>query len=66
VRVLLDELATVSIEKHRLPRPVEPRLRRLVDAMTGDPAHRATMKTWRHGSAWDNAPGTVSWWRRRA
>ncbi|RKG80355.1 AraC family transcriptional regulator [Corallococcus terminator] len=44
--VLLDELATVSIEKHRLPMPSDPRLRRLVDAMTADPANRATTKTW--------------------
>ncbi|MDI3284060.1 hypothetical protein [Polyangium sp. 15x6] len=43
--VLLDELATVSIEKHRLPMPIDPRLRRLVDAMTADPANGATTKT---------------------
>ena len=46
VSVLLDELATVSIEKHRLPMPIDPRLRRLVDAMTAAPANRATTKTW--------------------
>ncbi|MFE8595769.1 AraC family transcriptional regulator [Archangium violaceum] len=46
VSVLLDELATVSIEKHRLPMPIDPRLHRLVDAMTADPANRATTKTW--------------------
>ncbi|MGO9450786.1 MAG: AraC family transcriptional regulator [Candidatus Binataceae bacterium] len=46
VSVLLDELATVSIEKHRLPMPIDPRLRRLVDAMTADPANGATTKTW--------------------
>ncbi|WP_342763983.1 helix-turn-helix transcriptional regulator [Polyangium sorediatum] len=46
VSVLLDELATVSIEKHRLPMPTDPRLRRLVDAMTADPANGATTKTW--------------------
>ncbi|XYI00019.1 AraC family transcriptional regulator [Sorangium sp. So ce1128] len=46
VSVLLDELATVSIEKHRLPMPIDPRLRRLVDAMTADPAIGATTKTW--------------------
>ncbi|AUX20652.1 AraC family transcriptional regulator [Sorangium cellulosum] len=44
--VLLDELATVSIEKHRLPMPIDPRLRRLVDAMTADPASGATTKAW--------------------
>jgi AraC-like DNA-binding protein len=46
VSVLLDELAMVSIEKHRLPMPIDPRLRRLVDAMTADPANGATTKTW--------------------
>ncbi|MFY2561727.1 AraC family transcriptional regulator [Corallococcus terminator] len=46
VSVLLDELATVSIEKHRLPMPSDSRLRRLVDAMTAEPANRATTKTW--------------------
>ncbi|HTN86836.1 MAG TPA: helix-turn-helix transcriptional regulator [Sorangium sp.] len=46
VGVLLDELATVSIEKHRLPMPVDPRLRRLVDAMTADPAIGVTTKVW--------------------
>ncbi|WP_437655160.1 AraC family transcriptional regulator [Sorangium sp. So ce1182] len=46
VGVLLDELATVSIEKHRLPMPSDPRLRRLVDAMTADPAIGVTTKTW--------------------
>ncbi|AGP34479.1 AraC family transcriptional regulator [Sorangium cellulosum] len=46
VSVLLDELATVSIEKHRLPMPADPRLRRLVDAMTADPANGATAKAW--------------------
>ncbi|WAS91441.1 AraC family transcriptional regulator [Nannocystis punicea] len=46
VSVLLDELAAVSIEKHRLPMPSDPRLRRLVDAMTADPADDATTKVW--------------------
>ncbi|XXY44624.1 helix-turn-helix transcriptional regulator [Sorangium sp. So ce269] len=46
VGVLLDELAAVSIEKHRLPMPTDPRLRRLVDAMTADPAIGVTTKTW--------------------
>lgn len=46
VTVLLDELATVSIEKHRLPMPIDPRLRRLVDAMAAEPAIGATTKTW--------------------
>jgi len=46
VSVLVDELATVSIEKHRLPMPADPRLRRLVDAITAHPADGATTKTW--------------------
>ncbi|AUX40184.1 AraC family transcriptional regulator [Sorangium cellulosum] len=46
VSVLLDELATVSIEKHRLPMPVDPRLRRLVDVMIAAPAIGATTRTW--------------------
>ncbi|AKT41461.1 AraC family transcriptional regulator [Chondromyces crocatus] len=46
VGVLLDELTTVSIEKHRLPMPTDPRLRRLVDAMIAEPASGATTKTW--------------------
>jgi AraC-like DNA-binding protein/quercetin dioxygenase-like cupin family protein len=46
VSVLLDELATVAIENHRLPMPVDPRLRRLVDAITAHPADDATTKTW--------------------
>nr|WP_249344267.1 helix-turn-helix transcriptional regulator [Corallococcus exiguus] len=46
VTVLLDELATVSIEKHRLPMPSDPRLRRLVDAMAAEPAIGVTTKTW--------------------
>ena len=44
--VLLHELTTVSVEKHRLPMPGDPRLRRLVDAMTADPASGATAKEW--------------------
>lgn len=46
VSVLLDELGRVSIEKHRLPMPTDPRLRRLVDVMTANPANGATSKTW--------------------
>jgi AraC-like DNA-binding protein/quercetin dioxygenase-like cupin family protein len=46
VSVLLHELTTVSVEKHRLPMPADPRLRRLVDAMTADPASGATIKEW--------------------
>jgi AraC-like DNA-binding protein len=46
VSVLLDELAAVTIEKHRLPMPIDARLRRLVDAMTANPADRATAAKW--------------------
>ncbi|HTU60724.1 MAG TPA: helix-turn-helix transcriptional regulator, partial [Polyangiales bacterium] len=46
VSVLLDELASVTIEKHRLPMPTDSRLRRLVDAITADPASRATSGKW--------------------
>lgn len=46
VAVLLDELAMVSIDKHRLPMPTDPRLRKLVSMMTSNPADGADMKTW--------------------
>jgi AraC-like DNA-binding protein len=46
VSVLVDELATVSIEKHRLPMPADPRLRRLVDEITAHPADGATTRIW--------------------
>ena len=46
VSVLLHELITVSVENHCLPMPKDSRLRRLVDAMTADPASSATAKAW--------------------
>ncbi len=46
VSVLLHELLTVSVENHCLPMPKDPRLCRLVDAMTADPAKDATAKEW--------------------
>jgi AraC-like DNA-binding protein len=46
VSVLLHELTTVSVENHRLPTPSDPRLRRLLDAMTADPANGATAREW--------------------
>jgi AraC-like DNA-binding protein/quercetin dioxygenase-like cupin family protein len=46
VSVLLYELTTVSVENHRLPMPSDPRLRRLLDAMTADPADAATIEQW--------------------
>jgi AraC-like DNA-binding protein len=46
VSVLLDELSRVTVEKHRLPMPTEPRLRRLVDEVLANPARGATLQTW--------------------
>ncbi len=46
VAVLLDELATVAIDKHRLPMPTDPRLQKLVTMMTASPGDGADMKTW--------------------
>jgi AraC-like DNA-binding protein/mannose-6-phosphate isomerase-like protein (cupin superfamily) len=46
VAVLLDELAAAKVEKHRLPMPTEPRLRRLVEAMVANPADASTADTW--------------------
>lgn len=46
VSVLLHELTTVSVENHGLPMPSDPRLRRLLDAMTAEPGSGATIKEW--------------------
>jgi AraC-like DNA-binding protein len=46
VSVLLHELTTVAVENHRLPMPEDPRLHRLVDAMTADPASGGKIKEW--------------------
>lgn len=46
VAVLLDELAQAKVEKHRLPMPSEPRLRRLVEKLTANPADGATLGGW--------------------
>jgi AraC-like DNA-binding protein len=46
VAVLLDELASLSIDKHRLPMPTDPRLRKLVAMMTSNPADGADMRAW--------------------
>ncbi len=43
---LLDELAAAKVERHRLPMPTEPRLRRLVEAIVDDPAEASTADTW--------------------
>lgn len=46
VGVLLDELARAEIEKHRLPMPSEPRLRKLAEAMRRRPDDGATAQEW--------------------
>lgn len=46
VAVLFDELAAAQVEKHRLPMPSDVRLRRLVDAILGDPGNGATADVW--------------------
>lgn len=46
VAVLLDELAAVSIEPHRLPMPADPRLQKLVAMLTAKPADRSNMQVW--------------------
>ena len=44
--VLLDELATVTVDNHRLPMPSDPRLQTLVTLLTANPADAADVKTW--------------------
>lgn len=46
VGVLLDELAMLAIDNHRLPMPSDARLRKLVAMMTANPADGADMKAW--------------------
>jgi AraC-like DNA-binding protein/quercetin dioxygenase-like cupin family protein len=46
VAVLLDELGHAQVENHRLPMPSEPRLQRLVEKLTANPADSATLGTW--------------------
>lgn len=46
VGVLLDELAEAEVENHRLPMPRDPRLQRLVEALTAHPSARGTTRTW--------------------
>jgi len=46
VDVLLDELASAKVEKHRLPMPTEPRLRRLVEAIVANPADASAADIW--------------------
>lgn len=46
VAVLVDELATVTVDKHRLPMPEDPRLQRLAAMLTAKPGDPADAKTW--------------------
>jgi AraC-like DNA-binding protein/quercetin dioxygenase-like cupin family protein len=46
VGVLLDELANAVVEKHRLPIPSDPRLRKLLDRIIAKPSDNATLPTW--------------------
>lgn len=45
-RVLLDELANMPVEQLHLPISTEPRIRRIADALAGDPADRSTLAEW--------------------
>ena len=45
-RVLLDQLAAAPVERLNVPMPVEPRLRRIADALIADPSDRATVAEW--------------------
>ena len=44
--VLLDELASASLETLYLPMPIDPRLRRIVGLMMREPADRGTITSW--------------------
>jgi AraC-like DNA-binding protein/quercetin dioxygenase-like cupin family protein len=46
VAVMLDELASLSIDKHRLPMPTDARLQKLVAMITAKPGDDAGMTTW--------------------
>lgn len=46
VRVMVDELALLTVDKHRLPMPTDPRLQKLVALITANPGDGADMKTW--------------------
>lgn len=45
-RVLLDELSTMQVEQLHLPISGEPRIRRIADALTRNPADRSTLDAW--------------------
>ncbi len=46
VAVLVDELAGLAIDKHRLPMPTDPRLQRLVALISAQPGDRADLEGW--------------------
>lgn len=46
VRVMIDELPQLIVDKHRLPMPTDPRLQKLVASITANPGDGADMKTW--------------------
>jgi AraC-like DNA-binding protein len=46
VTVLLEELAQMRMERLHLPIPSDPRLRRIADALTQNPADRSTAAEW--------------------
>ncbi|ABD87754.1 AraC family transcriptional regulator [Rhodopseudomonas palustris] len=44
--LLLDEVATASVQRLYLPMPADVRLRRIVELMMADPTDRGTMASW--------------------
>ena len=46
VVVLLDELASATVEDLHLPMPTDPRLRRIIDPMIASPTHRQPLEAW--------------------
>lgn len=46
VEVMLDEILAAPVERLHLPLPADPRLRKIADGLTRDPADRATIGEW--------------------
>lgn len=46
VAVLLEQLASMPVERLHLPLPEHPKLRRMADALAADPADRSTLVHW--------------------